>query len=143
MDPVKMARVCDWPTPKNCTNLQIFLGFTNFYQKFIYGFSEIAHPLFNLTESNSIWIWATSQQDSSDLLKIAINFAPVLTSPNIFTLFWIEVDSLDFTTRAVLSQESRTDSKWHSVSFFSKSLSPIEYNYKIYNKKILAIICML
>jgi len=40
----------------------------------------------------------------------------------------------------MLSQKSRTDGKWHSVAFFSKSLSLVEYNYEIYNKKILTII---
>jgi len=50
------------------------------------------------------------------------------------------VNSLDFTTRAVLSQESRTDGKWHPVAFFSKFLSPVECNYEIHNKKMLAII---
>jgi len=32
------------------------------------------------------------------------------------------------------------DERWYPVAFYSKSLSPIEQNYKIYNKKILAII---
>jgi len=54
--------------------------------------------------------------------------------------FWIEVDSLDFTTRAVLSQKSKTGSKWHPVVFFSKSLTPIECNYEVHDKEMLAII---
>ena len=56
MNSIKMAGVCNWPIPKNCTDLQAFLGFTNFYQRFIYGFSEVACPLFNLTGSNSTWM---------------------------------------------------------------------------------------
>ena len=50
--------------------------------------------------------------------------------------FYIEADSSSYTMEAVLSQESKIDDKWYLVAFFSKSLFPIEYNYEIYNKKI-------
>jgi len=48
MDPVKVAGIRDWPAPTN-KEVQSFLGFTNFYRRFIQGFSEHAHPLFDLT----------------------------------------------------------------------------------------------
>jgi RNase H-like domain found in reverse transcriptase len=54
--------------------------------------------------------------------------------------FQIEVDSLDFATRVVLSQKSSEDDKWHPIAFLSKFLSPAEWNYKIHNKEMLAII---
>ena len=43
-------------------------------------------------------------------------------------------------TGAILPQQSETNSKWHLVTFFSKFLSLVEQNYKIHNKKMLAII---
>lgn len=49
----------------------------------------------------------------------------------------------DFATGAVLSQLSSTDQKWHPVAFLSKSLNTVEWNYKIHNKEMLAIICAL
>jgi len=49
MDPVKVAGVTEWPTPSNRKEVQSFLGFTNFYRRFIQGFSHLAHPLFDLT----------------------------------------------------------------------------------------------
>jgi len=54
--------------------------------------------------------------------------------------FQIKVNSLDYTIDTVLSQQSATDSKWCLVAFYSKSLSLVEQNYKIYNKEILTII---
>ena len=42
IDQVKVVRVCDWPILRNHTNLQIFHNFTNFYQRFIYGFLNVA-----------------------------------------------------------------------------------------------------
>ena len=49
MDPVKIAGVQEWPALTNKKEVQSFLGFTNFYCRFIKDFSEHAWPLFNLT----------------------------------------------------------------------------------------------
>jgi len=57
MDPVKVAGVCDWPTPENRTDVQAFIGFINFYCRFIWDFSTIARPLFDLTHSDKVWNW--------------------------------------------------------------------------------------
>ena len=64
----------------------------------------------------------------------------MLVSPQELDPFWIEVDSLDFATGAVLSQQSTMDRKWYPVAFYSKFLSSMEQNYKIHNKEMLAII---
>jgi len=61
-------------------------------------------------------------------------------SPQDSEPFWIEADSLNFATEAVLSQQLTTDRKWHPVAFYSKSLSFVEQNYEIHDKKMLAII---
>jgi len=73
-------------------------------------------------------------------LKTAVTTAPVLVSPQDSELFWVEADSSDFATGAVLSQQSTTDGKWHPVAFYSKSLSSVEQNYEIHDKEMLAII---
>jgi len=73
-------------------------------------------------------------------LKTAVTTAPVLVSPQDSELFQVEVDSSDFATGAVLSQQSTTDGKWHPMVFYSKSLSSMEQNYEIHDKEMLAII---
>jgi len=57
MDPVKVAGVTEWPIPSNRKEVQSFLGFTNFYRRFIQGFSHLARPLFNLTWKDTEWRW--------------------------------------------------------------------------------------
>ena len=52
MDPIKLSGIRDWPPPTTVKQTQSFLGFGNFYQKFISGFAHIARPLHNLTKKN-------------------------------------------------------------------------------------------
>ena len=55
MDPVKIAGVKEWPTPKNVTEVQSFMGFVNFYRRFIPDFSHVASPLHQLTKKDKLW----------------------------------------------------------------------------------------
>jgi len=74
---------------------------------------------------------------------MAITTALILASPQNSEPFYIEANSSDFASGAILSQQLPGEEKWHPVAFYSKSLSPVKQNYKIYNKEMLAIICML
>ena len=56
MDLVKVTGVREWPTLKNKMDIQTFLGFMNFYQRFIRDFSTKAWSLFNLTCSEQVWM---------------------------------------------------------------------------------------
>jgi len=143
MDPVKVARVCNWPTPENRTNMQAFIGFVNFYRHFIQDFSTIARPLFNLTCSDKAWNWNTKEQEAFEHLKMAVTTALVLVSLQDLEPFHIKADSSDFISRAILSQQLPGEEKWYPVAFYNKSLSLVEQNYKIHDKKMLAIICVL
>jgi len=140
MDPVKVAGVREWPVPENQTDVQAFIGFVNFYHRFIQDFSTIARPLFDLTRSDQAWNWGTKEQEAFECLKMAVTTAPILVSPQDSEPFRIEADSSDFTSGAVLSQQLPREEKWHPVAFYSKSLSPVEWNYEIHDKEMLAII---
>jgi len=85
-------------------------------------------------------MWSGREQVAFENLKTAVTTAPVLVSPQESDPFRIKVDSSDFATGAVLSQQSTTDRKWHPIVFYSKSLSSVEQNYEIHDKKMLAII---
>ena len=55
MDPVKVVGVWKWSTPENKIDIQTFLGFINFYYRFIWDFSTKAWPFFDLTCSKQVW----------------------------------------------------------------------------------------
>jgi len=85
--------------------VQAFIGFINFYYCFIWDFSTIARPLFDLTHSNKAWSWDTKEQKAFECLKMVVTTAPVLASPQDSEPFHIEADSSDFASGAVLSQQ--------------------------------------
>jgi len=143
MDPVKVAGVREWPVPENQTDVQAFVGFVNFYHCFIQDFSTIARPLFDLTRSNQAWNWGTKEQEAFECLKMAVTTAPILALPQDSEPFRIEADSSDFASGTVLSQKLPGEDKWHPVAFYSKFLSPVERNYEIHDKEMLAIIRVL
>jgi len=103
MDPVKVMEVREWPTPENKIDIQAFLGFMNFYQRFIRDFSTKAQPLFDLTCSKQVWTWSRKEQVAFEDLKMAVTTTPVLMSPQNSEPFQVEADSSDFAIGAVLS----------------------------------------
>ena len=61
MDPGKVAAVKDWPTPTTLKEVQAFIGFANFYRRFIKDFSTMACPLQDLTKKDVPWHWSQEQ----------------------------------------------------------------------------------
>ena len=82
MDPVKIAGVRDWPTLKNVTEVQSFVGFVNFYCGFIPEFSHVASPLHHLTKKAEPWRWTKPEEVACRALKSLITSAPILVLPD-------------------------------------------------------------
>ena len=104
MDPVKVTGIRDWPTPKNVTGVQSFVGFVNFYHRFIPDFSHVAGPLHCLTKKEEPWRWAGPEESAFQELKSLITSAPVLVLPNQDVRFRLETDASGYATGAILSQ---------------------------------------
>ena len=139
MDPVKVEAVKAWPTPSSLRDLRGFLGFANFYRRFIEGFAKKARPLNDLTRKDIQWNWGTQQQEAFQLLKDAFTSAPILVLWDPTKPTRIEVDASGFATGGTLSQ-MQDDGLWHPVAFQSASMDPAERNYEIYDREMLAII---
>ena len=59
MDESKTQTIQNWPTPRWVKDIQFFLGFANFYKRFIDNYTEITSPLTRLTQKNKPWSWTT------------------------------------------------------------------------------------
>jgi len=140
MDPDKMKTIVDWETPTCVTDVQAFIGFANFYRRFIKDFSKIITPLVNLTKKGIQFKWDTTCELSFNALKKAFTTAPVLRPFDWNKEVILETDASDYVSAGVLSQYDN-NGVLHPVAFFSKKHSATECNYEIYDKELLAIIC--
>ncbi|KAK3523783.1 hypothetical protein QTP70_010051 [Hemibagrus guttatus] len=72
MDEKKVDAVCDWPRPTSVKELQRFLGFANFYRRFIRGYSSVTSPLTNLLRNKPKSLtWTPTALQAFDTLKQA------------------------------------------------------------------------
>jgi len=140
MEEKKVEAIREWTAPSWKKDLQRFLALVNFYHKFVKDFSMIARPLHELT-GNSPWEWLPHHQTAFNTLKNAISDATILHTPHNTGKFKVEANSSDFAVGGTLSQLQ--GGHWKSIAFLSKSLSPAELNYEIYDKELLAIITCL
>uniref|UniRef100_A0A3B3BM67 Gypsy retrotransposon integrase-like protein 1 n=1 Tax=Oryzias melastigma TaxID=30732 RepID=A0A3B3BM67_ORYME len=139
MDPSKVQAVLDWPKPCNRKQLQRFLGFANFYRRFIRDYSQVAAPLHVLTSTKKAFVWEEPAEKAFQKLKSLFTSAPVLMTPEPTNQFIVEVDASDRGVGAVLSQRSTLDQKIHPCAFFSRRLTCAERNYDVGDKELLAI----
>ena len=140
MDKDKIKSILEWPIPKNIKDLQGFLGLCNFYRKFIKNFAEIMEPLRKLLKKDIEFVWSPDANNAFTKLKEAFTGDNILIFPDYEKEFVVETDASDFAVGCVLSQLSDKDNVLHPIAFHSRSLTPTELNYTIYDKELLAII---
>ncbi len=139
MDPVKLKAIQDWPQPKTVKDIQKFLGFCNFYRRFVKDYSTVARPLFNLTKQNTTWHWSSECNNTFTRRQHTLTTSPVLILPDYDQAFTLITNASDYATSAILEQEDAFG-RSHPVAYYSKSLQPAKRNYEIHDKELLAII---
>ena len=139
MDPDKIQCIKDWPIPTTVKEVRSFLGFANFYRRFIRGYGARAIPLTDLTKKDKVFSWGDKEQLSFEGLKKLILEEPVLLTPNPAEPFEVETDASNYALGGQLSQRD-SEGQPHPVAFYSKKLNGPELNYAIPDKELMAII---
>ena len=134
----KIKIIQDWPEPKKVKDIQFFLGFANFYYRFIFNYSDIVIPLTHLIWKNIPWKFDSSYVDAFNSLKKAFTSASILTHWIPDAQLIMETDALDYALTAILSIVNE-DNKVHPVAFYSRTFTAVELNYDTHDKKLLAI----
>ncbi len=119
--------------------MQFFVDFCNFYRRFIKNFSKIVHSLIQLTQKEVIFEWDQACQMIFDHMKKRMTEVSILRHFDQNRKTILETDSFDYVNNDILSQYDDEETL-HSIIYYSKNLSLAECNYKIYDKKLLAII---
>ena len=142
MQAQKLEALRAWPVPTSVTRLQGFLGFVNYYRRFVRNFSQLSSRLSTLA-SNKFkklrFTWTPEAQHDFDQLKEEMLKNITLGIPDMSgaTPFSLQTDASDICIGAVLSQSNKI------VDCFSRKLQGAERNYPIREKELLAIVCAL
>ncbi|KAK3520633.1 hypothetical protein QTP70_029421 [Hemibagrus guttatus] len=140
MDVVKVQAVTEWPAPTSVRELQHFLGFANFYRRFIRNYSSVASPLTSLLRGKPKKLtWTDLARSAFQQLKNCFTTAPILRHPDPDLPFVVEVDASSSGLGAVLSQQHGEPGKLHPCAFYSRKLTSAEVNYDVGNQELLAI----
>ena len=137
MEQEKIKTVKKWKTPTRLKDIKSFLGFANFYRRFIHNFSHTARPL-NELKGKKEWKWEEEHQRAFEELKEKITSQLVLSLPRKEGKFRVETNASGHAIGGVLSQEQ--DGKWKPIAFLSRTMQPAKQNYEIYDKELLAIV---
>jgi len=137
MEQDKVKAVKGWKMPMKIKEVESFLGFANFYWKFIQNFSHTAKPLNDL-KGKKEWKWEEEHQHTFNELKDKITSQLILSLLKREGKFRVETDASGHAIGGVLSQEQEI--KWKPIAFLSRTMQPVERNYEIYDKELLAII---
>ena len=122
-DPDKLAAVHSIPEPKSRKQVRQFLGFANFYRRFLPpNFSTVTAPLTALTSEKNPFHWDKRCQAAFNKVKLLLTSTPVLVHPNFDLPFHIHCDASGKGVGAVLSQY--VDGAYRPIAFCSKRLLP-------------------
>jgi RNase H-like domain found in reverse transcriptase/Reverse transcriptase (RNA-dependent DNA polymerase) len=149
VEPARVETIISWPEPQNIRDIQSFLGFANFYRRFIRNFAKITVPLTDLLKkanrearrkaANTDEFLPPSAKQAFRKLQQAFaetvlmyHFDPTLPTR-------LETDSSGFAICGILTQLN-SFGNWVPVAFYSRKMSSHERNYGIHDQELLAIV---
>ncbi len=138
MNPTKVSAIQEWPEPRKVRDIQAFLGFTNFYRRFIHDYSEMALPLNHLCKKSTNWHFSVEEAKAFWNLKKAFKSTPVLAHWAPDLLMMVEMDASDCVIAGILSVTTE-DGEIRPIAFYSRNLQSAKQNYDTHNKELLVI----
>ena len=139
MDSGKVQTIQDWPEPRKVKDIQSFLGFANFYRRFIYNYSKLTVPLTHLTRKGTPWDFSEACQTSFETLKKVFTTAPILEQWIPGSPLIVETNTSNYALGAILSTIYDANNEVHPITFHSRTFTSMELNYDVHNKELLAI----
>ena len=142
-DPKKIEDVKNWKRPHNVNTVRKFLGFVNYYRKFIKDYSKIARPLYDLVSGDNAKKrtnpveWSEAAEEAFQTLKEKCTTAPVLGYADFSLPFELHIDASGIGLGAVLYQKQ--EGKKRVIAYASRTLSKSEARYPAHKLEFLAL----
>ena len=127
--------------PETYMQVRAFCGLAGHYRRFIKGFANIAHPLYDVLGKEvkmGLVDLPPEAREAVAVLKKKVQSAPVLVFPDFEKPFLLETDASEEGLGVVLSQK-QSDGWYHPVAFGSHSLTLVEKNYHSSKLEFLAL----
>jgi RNase H-like domain found in reverse transcriptase/Reverse transcriptase (RNA-dependent DNA polymerase) len=124
MEQDRVVAITEWPVPTSVHDIQIFLGFANFYRCFISGYSAITTLLTSLLRKNHLFEWSSQAQEAFDELKRCFTSAPILRHFDPDLPIRVHTDASSVAISGILSQ-LHSDSEC-PVAFHSRKCIPAD-----------------
>jgi transposase InsO family protein len=132
----RLQAINQWPVPSSREQLQSFMGFVNYYRKFIDHFTDIAEPLYG-SMNKTPFSWGSPQETAFAKMKEAFRKAPILVHPNFKKPFIIDTDASTAAIGGAILQEVEGEER--PIAFVSKKLSDAERKYAAHELELFAI----
>ena len=144
-DPTKIEKIRNWEKPETVAEMRKFLGFCNYYRRYIYDYASMSSPLEEALRNidkrkseKSISIsWTDKMKKSFEKLKVKLCSPPVLVFPRHDGTYILDTDASFYAIGAVLSQVQ--DGKERVISYASRKLTKYERSYCITRKELLSV----
>lgn len=144
MDPERVRTIEEWPKPTSYRELQVFLGFANFYRRFIEGYSRIVAPLTSLFQGmkkgvkTGVFVWKSEQEAAFQQLRSTFGTTPFLRHFDPERRITVETDASGYALAGILSQLH--EDKWRIVAYWSRKMKGAELHYKTHDQELMAIV---
>ena len=117
--------------------VQEFIGFLNFYWRFVQNFYRIVWPLNDLTKKNDTFHWTNKCQGVFNELKQCTTEALILVMIHNDGPIQVETDNCWYVTGALISQEQ--EGNYKPITYYLKSFNDVEQNSPTHNQELYAI----
>ena len=161
-----VSTIHDWPKLQTHREVQVFLGFTNFYQRFVHQYLDLTRPLSNLLmggkqgKFTGPFSFLDEARSTFVELKEKFSSTPMLRHFDPEKAVRLETSASAFVIAGILSQqgagepgvdwcrststiEGDTATHWHPIMFWSRTMVPAERNYRTKDQEMLAIVMSL
>ena len=134
VDPDKVKAVKDWPTPKDNTEVQSFIGLVNYYRRMIKDMASVAAPLTDIMSTPAHFTWGKPQEDAFIKLKEALTNAPLLALPDMSLPFIVQTDASKRAIGGILMQD--VNGIRRVIAYTAKKLSQTESNWATHEREL-------
>ncbi|KAL0147462.1 hypothetical protein M9458_057225, partial [Cirrhinus mrigala] len=137
--PDKLRAIAEAPPPKDVSQLRSFLGFVNYYNRFLPNLATVLYPLNALLPAGKKWMWTKQCAEAFQEAKRLVMSDTVLTHFDPRKPMKLACDASPYGIGVVLSHVM-SDGTERPIAFASRSLSTAEKNYAQIDREVLSLV---